>query len=66
MATTIKRQFPAFFGILSKGPLWIDPGDDIDFRAVPALGKGLMNPGAEFNATTGLMLTDTLVLFRLF
>jgi hypothetical protein len=50
-----KKTVSNLFGILSKGHSWIDPGDDIDFTAGPSLVKVLMNSGAEFNATTGLI-----------
>jgi hypothetical protein len=30
-----KKAVSNLFGILSKGNSWIDPGDDIDFTAVP-------------------------------
>jgi len=30
-----KKGVSKYFGILSKGHFWIDPGDDIDFAAVP-------------------------------
>jgi len=30
-----KKAVSNFFGILSKGNSWIDPGDAIDFTAVP-------------------------------
>jgi len=30
-----KKAASNLFGILSKGNSWIDPGDDIDFTAVP-------------------------------
>jgi hypothetical protein len=36
--------------ILSKSHSWIDPEDDMPSHC----GKGLMNPGPESNATTGL------------
>jgi hypothetical protein len=39
--------------ISSKGHQLIDPADDIDLRGSLLIGKALMNPSAEFNATTG-------------
>jgi len=34
-----KKAVSNLFGILSKGNSWIDPGDNIEFTAVPLLVK---------------------------
>jgi hypothetical protein len=54
--------------MFSKGHPGIAPGDDIDFTAVPLWVRGLMNPVAGFNATTGftlLLAAFTMMMIRM-
>jgi hypothetical protein len=53
-----KKAVPNLFTILFKGHSWINPWDCIYFMTVLSV-KGLMNPGAEFNATMGFIIRSS-------